>query len=56
MILAVPRVCEKVFQRITMRGERRAVMETEGLFCGQKVGAGISEYREMKKKIPLGCG
>lgn len=54
MILAVPRVCEKVFQRITMQVKEEPLWKQKVFFWGQKVGAGISEYREMKKKIPLG--
>ncbi len=53
MILAVPRVCEKVYQRITMQVRDEPAWKQRVFFWGQRVGAKISEYRERKKRIPL---
>ncbi len=52
-ILAVPRVCEKVYQRITMQVKEEPVWKQKVFFWGQRVGARISDYREMKKSIPF---
>lgn len=52
-ILAVPRVCEKVYQRITMQVRNEPAWKQKVFFWGQKVGAKISDYRERKKRIPL---
>ncbi|TAL39666.1 MAG: long-chain fatty acid--CoA ligase [Spirochaetes bacterium] len=53
-ILAVPRVCEKVFQRITMQVKEQPVWKQKVFYWGQKVGQRISELREAKRPIPLG--
>ncbi|MGV7928314.1 MAG: AMP-dependent synthetase/ligase [Spirochaetota bacterium] len=53
VILAVPRVCEKVYQRITMQVRNEPAWKQKVFFWGQKVGAKISDYRERKKRIPL---
>ncbi|HSV98456.1 MAG TPA: long-chain fatty acid--CoA ligase [Spirochaetota bacterium] len=52
-ILAVPRVCEKVYQRITMQVRNEPAWKQKVFYWGQKVGAEISDYRERKKRIPL---
>ncbi len=52
-ILAVPRVCEKVYQRITMQVRNEPAWKQKVFFWGQKVGAKISDFRERKKRIPL---
>ncbi len=53
VILAVPRVCEKVYQRITMQVRNEPAWKQKVFFWGQRVGAKISDYRERKKRIPL---
>ncbi len=52
-ILAVPRVCEKVYQRITMQVRNEPAWKQKVFSWGQKVGAKISDCRERKKRIPL---
>ena len=53
IILAVPRVCEKVYQKILMQVEEQPPLRQKVFFWGQKIGARISELREAKKPIPL---
>jgi long-chain acyl-CoA synthetase len=52
-ILAVPRVCEKVYARITMQVREQPKWKQKIFYWGQKVGQKISERREQKKRIPL---
>lgn len=50
-ILAVPRVCEKVYARITMQVREQPKWKQKIFYWGQKVGQKISERREQKKRI-----
>jgi len=52
-ILAVPRVCEKVYARITMQVREQPAWKQKVFFWGQEVGKKISERRERKKRIPV---
>ena len=52
-VLAVPRVCEKVYARITMQVRDQPAWKQKVFFWGQKVGQKISDRREQKKRIPL---
>ncbi len=53
MILAVPRVCEKVYQKIMAQVKEQPVFRQKVFFWGQQVGNRISELRERHKRIPL---
>lgn len=53
VVLAVPRVCEKVYSRITMQVKEQPAWKQKVFHWGQKIGQKISERREMKKRIPL---
>jgi long-chain acyl-CoA synthetase len=53
MILAVPRVCEKVFQKIMAQVQEQSPFKQKVFHWGQKVGNRISELREKHKSIPL---
>jgi long-chain acyl-CoA synthetase len=53
MILAVPRVCEKVFQKIMAQVKEQSPLKQKIFAWGQKVGTRISERREKHKRIPL---
>lgn len=52
VVLAVPRVCEKVYQKILMQVENESPLKKKIFNWGLKVGAQISEIREKKKSIP----
>jgi long-chain acyl-CoA synthetase len=53
MILAVPRVCEKVYQKIMAQVKEQSPFKQKVFAWGQKVGSRISELREKHKRIPL---
>lgn len=53
MILAVPRVCEKVFQKIMAQVQEQSPFKQKVFRWGQKVGARISMLREKHKSIPF---
>ena len=53
MILAVPRVCEKVYQKIMAQVQEQSPFKQKIFAWGQKVGNRISELREGHKRIPL---
>jgi len=53
MILAVPRVCEKVYQKIMAQVKEQSPFKQKIFAWGQKVGNRISESREKHKRIPL---
>ena len=53
MILAVPRVCEKVFQKIMAQVKEQSQFKQMIFAWGQKVGNSISMRRENHKRIPL---
>ena len=53
MILAVPRVCEKVYQKIMAQVKEQSPFKQKVFAWGQKVGNRISELREKHKRIPL---
>ncbi len=53
VVLAVPRVCEKVYQKIIATAESASPFKQKVFYWGQSVGNRISEYREQKKRIPL---
>lgn len=52
-ILAVPRVCEKVYTRINMQVREQPKWKQKIFYWGQKIGQRISELREQKKPIPF---
>jgi long-chain acyl-CoA synthetase len=52
MVLAVPRVCEKVYQKTMAQVQEQPAWKQKVFFWSQKVGARISELREAKKPIP----
>ncbi len=56
MILAVPRVCEKVYQKICMQVERQPAWRQRIFYWGQSVGARVSTCREAKRPVPLALG
>jgi len=53
MILAVPRVCEKVYQKIMAQVKEQSPFKQKVFAWGQKVGNRISERREKHERIPL---
>lgn len=53
MILAVPRVCEKVYQKIMAQVKEQSPFKQKIFAWGQQVGNRISERREKRKHIPL---
>ena len=53
MILAVPRVCEKVYQKIMAQVKEQSPFKQKVFTWGQKVGNRISELREKHKRIPF---
>ena len=53
MILAVPRVCEKVYQKIMAQVKEQSPFKQKIFAWGQKVGNRISELREKHKRIPF---
>lgn len=52
IILAVPRVCEKVYQKILMQVEQQPAWRRKIFYWGHAIGARISTLREEKKPIP----
>jgi long-chain acyl-CoA synthetase len=52
MILAVPRVCEKVYQKIIAQVREQSTFKQKVFSWGQEVGSRISELREGHKPIP----
>jgi long-chain acyl-CoA synthetase len=56
MIMAVPRVCEKVYQKIMAQVQEQSKFKQSMFYWGQKVGARVSELRELKKPIPFLLG
>lgn len=53
MILAVPRVCEKVYQTIMAQVQEQSPFKQKVFYWGQKVGSSISRLREKHKSIPF---
>ena len=53
MILAVPRVCEKVYQKIMAQVQEQSPFKQKVFAWGQKVGNKISKRREMHRGIPF---
>ncbi|MCK9364077.1 MAG: long-chain fatty acid--CoA ligase [Syntrophales bacterium] len=53
MILAVPRVCEKVYQKIMAQVKEQSPFKQRVFSWGQKVGSRISELREGHTPIPF---
>lgn len=53
MILAVPRVCEKVYQKILMQVEQQPAWRQKVFYWGHSIGMQISTLREKKQPIPL---
>ncbi len=53
MILAVPRVCEKVYQKITMQVEQQPAWRQKIFHWGHAIGTEISTLREKKRPIPF---
>ncbi len=53
MILAVPRVCEKVYQKIMTQVKEQSPFKQKIFSWGQEVGNRISELREKHKRIPI---
>lgn len=53
MILAVPRVCEKVYQKIMAQVKEQSPFKQKVFAWGQEVGNRISECREARKEVPL---
>ena len=51
MILAVPRVCEKVYQKIMAQVQEQSPFKQKVFYWGQKIGNRISELREKHKGI-----
>ncbi len=56
VLLAVPRVLEKVYQRITGQVEESSALKKMIFYWGQKVGNRISELREARKPVPFLTG
>ena len=52
MILAVPRVCEKVYQKICLQVEAQPQWRQKIFHWGHAIGIRISDLREKKKPIP----
>ena len=53
MILAVPRVCEKVYQKICLQVEAQPRWRQKIFHWGHAIGLKISDLREKKAPIPL---
>jgi long-chain acyl-CoA synthetase len=53
VILAVPRVCEKVYQKIISQVEESSWLKRKVFYWGQKVGATFSMCREENRPVPL---
>jgi len=56
MILAVPRVCEKVYQKIIMQVEQQPAWRQKVFHWGHAIGTKISTLREKKQPIPFWMG
>ncbi len=56
VLLAVPRVLEKVYQRITGQVEESSALKKIIFYWGQRVGNRISELREARKPVPFFTG
>ncbi len=52
-ILAVPRVLEKVYQKIIGQVQQQSSLKQSVFYWGQRIGAEISTLREQKKMSPL---
>ncbi|MGD9975230.1 MAG: long-chain fatty acid--CoA ligase [Desulfatirhabdiaceae bacterium] len=52
MILAVPRVCEKVYQKIIFQVQSQPKWRQQVFYWGHAVGLAISELREKKQPVP----
>ena len=53
VVLAVPRVCEKVYQKITMQVAEQPKWKQKIFHWGHEIGLQRSELKEKNKKIPL---
>lgn len=53
VVLAVPRVCEKVYQKITMQVDEQPKWKQKIFHWGHGIGLQRSELKESNKKIPL---
>ncbi len=53
VVLAVPRVCEKVYQRILGQVQEQPAWKQKMFAWGYNIGLKISELREQKKPVPL---
>ena len=53
VILAVPRVCEKVYQKIISQVDDQSNFKQKVFYWGQKIGSKISECREAKRRTPF---
>ena len=53
IILAVPRVCEKVYQKILMQVEQQPPWRRKIFYWGHAIGTRISTLREEKKPVPI---
>ncbi len=53
MILAVPRVCEKVYQKIMAQVKEQSAFKQKVFYWGQEVGDRISQLRETHRNIPF---
>jgi len=56
LILAVPRVCEKVYQRIMMQVKEQPAWRQKVFYWGHDIGARISRLKEEQQSIPLFLG
>ncbi|MCP3954285.1 MAG: long-chain fatty acid--CoA ligase [Desulfobacterales bacterium] len=56
MILAVPRVCEKVYQKIIMQVEQQPAWRQKIFHWGHAIGTRISTLREQKQPVPFLMG
>ncbi len=56
MILAVPRVCEKVYQKTLMQVEQQPAWRQKIFHWGHAIGTRISTLREQKKPVPFLMG
>lgn len=52
MILAVPRVCEKVYQKIIAKVQEQPAWKQKVFYWGHGIGMKISELREKKASVP----
>jgi long-chain acyl-CoA synthetase len=52
MILAVPRVCEKVYQRILMQVQRQPLWRQKVFWWAHGIGAAVSALRENHQPVP----